>query len=510
MIISDWYLKRGPRMTDINTAIAGKLRVLIVDDDLAIRELYRTYLSRNGFICDTVPSGRDALLVLMKQNFDVLIVDLRMEHMDGLVFLQEALKIWPWLEVVISSGYVTPEIISQAEEMGIHRIHKKSETMSALVENVTAAASERRINDNKTGEDNALRLMRAHMSIMTRLTRSHAEIDVLVTELAQFGYMLSDMLGADLSGILVYEEDNKNLILTGRSLVTSEFTAQVADEMISRFNVLSGRALSRDAVTVRYEGSSPVEDGLTKAGKIVSVPIIMNDDIAGLVTLASAKPDPSSPSDVSLLYHAANHVSSLFMTLQEIHSMAARDTLTGVYNRMRLDDELKRAWDLSKRYGSDVGIIMLDIDHFKRINDTFGHATGDEVLKEFGGILKSAARGSDIIARFGGDEFVLILPRVEEQNASVLAQRILERTQKHMFCPDSLKLSLTTSIGIAGAAHYPPPESAAILMKRADEALYEAKRSGRNQICIWNKQPAPKADTQPSSASEEDTLPAQN
>jgi diguanylate cyclase (GGDEF)-like protein len=472
-------------MTQNEAAGASTLRVLIVDDDRAIQELYRTFLSRHGCSCDIAASGRDALLVLMKQNFDVLVVDLRMENMDGLVFLQEALKIWPWLAVVISSGYVTPDIVKQARGLGITRVLKKSEKMEMLVENVLAAATERRDAVGVAVEDNALRLMRAHMRMMTRLTRSHAETDLLVGELSQFGDMLSEMLSAELSGIMIYRDDEHDLILTTRSAVRTSYTDQVADEMMTRFNILAGRELTLGDVTVRHEGVSTHEEGLPSAGKIVSVPIIMGDDISGLLTLASADPAPYSSHDISLLYHAANHVSTLFITLQEIHALAAHDALTGVYNRLRLDEELARAWDICRRYSGHVGVIILDLDHIKGVNDTYGHAVGDAVLKEFADIISVAARSSDIVARYGGDEFVIILPRVKDHSANVLAKRILERTREHTFCDDSLKLTLSTSIGVASSSTEPLAESAEELLRRADEALYDSKRGGRNQMHFW-------------------------
>ncbi len=150
-------------MSHKRTAIAPVLSVLVVDDDPAIQTLYRTYLEQRKCSCAIAKSGREALLLLMKQNFDVLVVDLRMENMDGMLFCQEALKIWPWLAIVISSGFVTPEVEEKAQRLGINRVLKKSEKMEVLLENIFEAASERRDAVGSAVEDDALRLMRAHM-----------------------------------------------------------------------------------------------------------------------------------------------------------------------------------------------------------------------------------------------------------------------------------------------------------------------------------------------------------
>jgi two-component system, cell cycle response regulator len=461
------------------------LRVLVVDDDKAIQELYRIYLRRRNCSCDIAASGREALLVLMKQNFDVLIVDLRMENMDGLVFLQEALKIWPWLAVVISSGFITQDVLDRAAELGITRVIKKSEKMDVLLDSVFEAASERRAAVGDVVEDNALRLMRAHMRMMTRLTQNHAEMDVLVEELSEFGRMLSEILSSELSGILIYRKDKHTLVLASSTPLGNRFSDCVADEMVTRFNTLSGNSITLADVHLGRLHDPGESDSPSTPGKMISVPVIMGNDISGILTLAAEDSTPYSREDVSLFYHAANHVSALFITLQEIHALAAHDALTGLYNRLRLDEELTRAWGLCERHGHTMGVVILDLDNLKSINDTYGHAAGDEALREFSGIISDAARASDTVARYGGDEFVVVLPHLQEGGAMALAERIMEQTRTHTFCEKSLKLPITTTIGIVTTSASDPAESCEELMRRADEALYAAKRAGRNQIRVW-------------------------
>ena len=172
------------------------------------------------------------------------------------------------------------------------------------------------------------------------------------------------------------------------------------------------------------------------------------------------------------------------MLLQEL---ADRDPLTGCLNRRvfqsgLLDAELAR----TRRYGSALSVILCDIDHFKRINDTHGHAAGDQVLSEFAGLLRTMAReGIDSVIRYGGEEFLLVLPQTELSGAQVLAERI-----RHAFAEAATStatgsmVSTTASFGVASvpARHPSPPATFEALIAAADEQLYAAKRGGRNGV----------------------------
>ncbi|HUR81049.1 MAG TPA: GGDEF domain-containing protein [Thermoanaerobaculia bacterium] len=170
-----------------------------------------------------------------------------------------------------------------------------------------------------------------------------------------------------------------------------------------------------------------------------------------------------------------------------LSEVSSRDSLTGLYNRWfvleKIDSELNRAL----RHGSPVSLLMLDLDHFKQINDTFGHSTGDLVLQGIGRVLRDSCRVYDVPGRFGGEEFCIVLPETKTGNTTPVAERIRQRlASNEIACGDS-SIAVTASIGIAGMDSAENGVlSPAELIDRADRALYAAKNRGRNRVEMWS------------------------
>lgn len=189
--------------------------------------------------------------------------------------------------------------------------------------------------------------------------------------------------------------------------------------------------------------------------------------------------DEKLPDPVSVIGRAYNQMR------ERLQAIVLTDPLSGCFNRRGLNQLAEREVARAIRQKKEIAVLAIDLDHFKRVNDEFGHLTGDEVLREVGDLLRRTAREADVVARFGGEEFTILAPETNEEGALILADRVMEafRTNKFRSLPPESRI--TTSIGLA-AEFARDDEVAKTLLARADEALYVAKRNGRDQSVVWH------------------------
>lgn len=206
------------------------------------------------------------------------------------------------------------------------------------------------------------------------------------------------------------------------------------------------------------------KDGKMIPIALVSTPICEDDKVTGSV---AAFHDITERKRVQEALRDANAL---------LERQATTDMLTGIFNRLKFNELLDVELQRSVRHGLPLSVIMFDIDHFKRINDTFGHHTGDSVLKEVTGTVRDTLRIYDSLARWGGEEFVILLPGNNMENTSLLAERLRDDIARHSYAHG---VSVTCSFGVA---EYGGGDNADTLMQRADRALYKAKNSGRNRV----------------------------
>lgn len=310
------------------------------------------------------------------------------------------------------------------------------------------------------------------MREVSRLTAEETELDRLARTVFQ---ILADLVGVE--EITLYLRDRES----GR--------------YTPRLHRVGETVISADAITARTHGEI-VARGRTIApvflreaeGQMLffTVPLIAEGEALGALRLGFTHDDPNETiqefeQKEYVVKDLAKHI-ALAVKAPILRARALTDGLTGLFIKRHLEERLNHYVDEAERYGTPLSLIMLDIDHFKKVNDTHGHPAGDAVLRKVGAILKESIRGTDSAYRYGGEEMAVLLPGSDLEKAQKAAERIRKRIEKEVFRIPSGTLAITASLGAAThGSGFDTPES---IMQSADTALYQAKHGGRNRTCI--------------------------
>ena len=167
--------------------------------------------------------------------------------------------------------------------------------------------------------------------------------------------------------------------------------------------------------------------------------------------------------------------------------MAFYDSLTKIFGRRYVEAWLETEYARVKRYNTDLALVLFDIDHFKKINDTYGHQAGDFVLQELAATVKSVIRQADVLGRYGGEEFLVCMPETKVEKALLSAERIRKGVEEKEFIYDGKKIPVTISLGVASFRQM-PEDKVSRFIKDADEALYFSKEHGRNRVTLHGQE----------------------
>lgn len=298
--------------------------------------------------------------------------------------------------------------------------------------------------------------------------------------------MVSEIINAE-SAIICLTQDEDNILATRSAKFLDprrkapEFRLVLSDgfqDWVRGFSGQMSPVLSVD--DPQLESAFPqLKAEFTQSGLLHFTPMVYKDRLIGILAVGRKYTgEPYVERDFEFLSTLAPLASNAVANAQ-LYDLAIHDGTTGLfvshYFRRRVTEELKR----SRRYGFPVSVTMFDLDYFKQVNDTFGHLTGDQVLREMGHLLRrSSRRDIDVVARYGGEEFVLLLPETPQDGAVVVAERIRRSVEDFTFCGGRIQLTAS-----GGVATFPDDAmSYEELVERADIQLYRAKRAGRNRV----------------------------
>ena len=295
----------------------------------------------------------------------------------------------------------------------------------------------------------------------------------------------AELMRAERSSLLIYDERTGSLTVKAAIGVTAESIAGRSEkigERVARIVLNNGRpVVVNDVDKLGLEPAPP--DWKYKTNSFISYPFAIGSRRVGILNVTDkADGAPYGESDLELLNAIAPQVAVLIdravlkSRAGEYEQLSVTDVLTGLLNRRYLEERLSEEIKRSNRYGYPMSFMMIDVDHFKSYNDTFGHAEGDKALKLVAQCFRETLRSADIAARYGGEEFSILLPQTTSSEAETIAERVREHIQATEF-PNR---AITVSIGIASCCLH--LNSAHELIVAADAALYDAKRNGRNRV----------------------------
>ena len=459
----------------------GAIRVLILDDDEAFRDVMVRSLRSFGVSADTAINGQLGLKRLLAESYDVILMDHGMARMDGMTFIEEARKLWPWLTIILCTGYDDEDLTRRASEQNVH-VFKKPVNCLEVARYIIQVAEEQR-SSPVDPEGRPPERTQHQLTILRHLSEAALSGQNLPDALRQLCTGLSHLVECDMAGVLV--EGEKAMLMEVRVLnpQPGEWVDQFQEGIIARFEALSGRSLQGEHLLRDVDGDVTDAPSSTRP-ETVMVPIIHGESMLGMISLSLREGCSASSQDIAFIYHAANHLATLLIALNQARDLINRDALTGFYNRRTLKEVMTTMFNLARREAHTMAILMLDIDIFKGVNDRLGHQVGDMVLREFANRLRSVVRASEPVFRMGGDEFLVVLGRADRVEAEILAERMNECFRRAPIEVGEEQIHLSVSIGLAVNEPDHPFPSIKAFLRTADHAMYQAKNHGRDGLMV--------------------------
>jgi diguanylate cyclase (GGDEF)-like protein len=464
--------------------------ILLVDDNRDYLEASRLLLERDGHRVLTAPNGPEALAVLRQHPVDLILLDYYMPGMTGEDVVAELRTFNPYVQVVLQTGYATEQPPrAMLRRLDIQGYYDKSEGPEKLLlwtdVGLKAAYTVQMLQKSRQG-------LRYILDVTPDLHKIQPLDDLLQGILWQ----VAGLLGAANTFLAVLPNGGE---VNRAAPETDGFLAMLEEDTDLTIRASTGRFSGQRVVDACLEPErlQTVREALQKGETQVVESATIVPLRVGALTMGVIYLDRSATleRDIELLHLFANQAAVAIKNVQ-LYEMATLDPLTGVYVRRFLEQSLLREVRGAFRSRHYLAVVMMDVDGMKRINDTAGHLAGDQALTTVGKTLRQSVRGSDVVGRYGGDEFLVVLPQTDTDGARRVAERYLRSlADKTISGPHGL-LPLKSSVGVSVLEPHsfdmdtmPRPiphvyfqKVIQALIQRTDDALYEAKRAGGQQI----------------------------
>jgi two-component system cell cycle response regulator len=449
-------------------------RVLVVDDVSANVKLLEARLSAEYFDVVTATNGVEALAICERAECDIVLLDVMMPDMDGFEVCRRIKKnpATHYLPVVMVTALDQPSDRVRGLDAGADDFLTKPVSDVALIARVRSLTRLKMVTDELRMRAVTSKEIGIENPSLEAVAESGRHGRVLIVDDRQASYeRLASMLATEHT-VDVEPDPNEALLHAAEG----GYDLMIVSLALENFDALRLCSQVRSLERTRNLPVLALSDADNNARLVRGLEIGVNDYLLRPIDKNELL------ARVRTQVRKRRYTERLRDNMQMSIEMAITDALTGLYNRRYMESHLSTLIEQAAGRNKPLSVLIVDIDYFKAINDTHGHDAGDDVLREFALRLKKSIRGIDLACRYGGEEFVIVMPETDMAVATVVAERLRRRIATEPFSvgQDRGKIEVTISIGIA--AINGAEDAAPALLKRADQALYRAKRDGRNRV----------------------------
>ncbi|MBM4285079.1 MAG: diguanylate cyclase [Deltaproteobacteria bacterium] len=457
--------------------MAGE-RILLVDDDPDLLAIHTRFLKGQGYQVIAAANGAQALRAMEGEEFPVALLDLMLPDISGLELLARLKSRFPDTEVILFTGYGGLDTAIQALRGGAYDYLVKTDLRLPDLQAVLDRALERR------------RLTRANRELLDNLRQAREEL----ARRRALELSLIRRIGETLSRPRTVAEWGEGLLSLIREglpcralgLILRNAGGETAWEGKRRQDDLADGDLQafsswlRDRRPAAGAGGAPVRPPVPDSLQAVLWEKIDVEPLIGVVGVGREEPFTPEEAELFRIFALQGEAALTNLLLfDEVKSLSLRDGLTGLHNVRYFWEMLNHHVELSRRYGWPLSLLFLDLDDFKQVNDHLGHLQGDMVLRTVAAYLQQSVRQADLTCRYGGEEFVVLLPQTPANQALTLAERLRAGVAATPIPQGDGKMFITVSIGVGTLA---AGMDGAALVDQADRALYLAKEAGKNRV----------------------------